>query len=612
MFFLAHLVAALASILPLLVAIQKSRNGDFDFVYQRTIDYTSSMHLPDILGYFLQNQEDKSTSSSAPFVFDPVNVTITQQDTGHPVEFHVVTEHLGPEEGGNATEEIKSTQTHKLSFLVGRFRQVISSLRVRWNEMGIFRHVFLLFHGMVCIMDDLTDVSLAFHLNHYDFSLASPSRTSEALGNALLSVWNSLGIKTLTSSFILAILIKLSLAITYTASIGFAYYVYVLLHDLAKTREDLRRVQSIVKALETHKNSQQFNLNLQANRFENLLLEKETLQATSTQQLKEYRSENTTFQSENRSKQRQIDGAHAEIKSLHLEIDSAKSEAETQQRRADGWKQRAETAKTEQIEASRTIEVLQKQVELKQQLVNQNAVVLQNLKAEHSSERDSYNAHILQTEERIDKLEEQFHLVKNLKEQLQRELAEIDDDHSSELERLKSEHGVERDSYLAKVLASQEKIEEFKDHILQLEELHESIMVLQDHQEELQEKRSGTNDNDDNERNSHDAEILAAQERIEQLEKDLAAKGGSRRKRKRGGQDRAGSRTIIKRRNSFDTHTPVPCSACRGPRRVKVASNAKSWKPYSDEHKMDESSEVAIAESESLEAPPTTDNYDSV
>ncbi len=733
MFILAHLVAALASILPLLVAIQKGRNGDFDFVYQRTIDYTSSIHLPNIFDYFLQNQDAKSTSSSALFVADPINVTITDQDTSHPISFYVGTEHLGPNTSTNATEEANSTLPFEPSFLFRKYRQVISNLRVGWYQLEIFRHVLLIFHGMVCLMDDLTDFSTAVHLHHYDFTLASPSRTRKALGNALVSVWRSFGIETLTSSFVLAMLIKLSVAIAYTLSIGLGYYIYVLLHDIAKTQENLGRVGSTAKALGTHRNIQQMDLDWQAEMFEVLRLEKEEIKTTSSKQQKDSRNQIIALRTAAASQQVRIGRAHAEIQQLCDELTTAQSGAETQQKRADDWKQQVEIAKTHQVAASRTIEGLQMEVESQQQHVNQKALELERLGSKHGalqqeSRKASLSAQSLQQrverlendlstktsavealekqlehqkqdldhraigmtnldsensalrqettkanlsaqslQQRVERLEndlstktsavealekqlehqkqdldhraigmtnldsensalrqeitkanlsaqnfqqrvqrleydlstktlavealnkqlehQQQHLdhknvemaslqsenkaLQGHQEELQKELSDTNDTHDSELQRLMAEHGINLDFHVAKVLAAEERIVQLEEQLELQEELHDSVKHLQGHQEEFQDKLSDTNDNDDSKPDSHVAEVLTGNECTEQLEEDLAAEGSGRRKRNRGGKNRAEKRVRIERRHSLSMRPCNTCPACGGPQPVK-------------------------------------------
>jgi hypothetical protein len=183
-------------------------------------------------------------------VADPINVTITDQDTSHPISFYVGTEHLGPNTSTNATEEANSTLPFEPSFLFRKYRQVISNLRVGWYQLEIFRHVLLIFHGMVCLMDDLTDSPPQFTYTTTTSPWLHRQELGKALGNALVSVWRSFGIETLTSSFVLAMLIKLSVAIAYTLSIGLGYYIYVLLHDIAKTQENWG-VGSTAKALGT-------------------------------------------------------------------------------------------------------------------------------------------------------------------------------------------------------------------------------------------------------------------------------------------------------------------------------------------------------------------------
>ena len=240
MFILAHLVAALASVLPILFAIQRGRNGDFDFIYQRTIDYTSSFEFPDILGVLLTTQSQTLVAPVVPLV-NTTNVTISQPTQ---VDMHLEKPaYLNVTGGPSYTAPNNRTAFH-------RYRQAAFSVVGAW--LGLSNYVLLVFDGVFRLMEDLKNLSAELYLHRYDFSHASTPRTQKALVIAYKSLLRSLVRKVLPLSFLLATLVKLFAPILFAVSVGLGCYVYTQFQNLTEGKEYLTREESSFNGLIAH------------------------------------------------------------------------------------------------------------------------------------------------------------------------------------------------------------------------------------------------------------------------------------------------------------------------------------------------------------------------
>jgi len=244
MFILSHLIAALASVLPLLLAIQKGRNGGFDYIYQRTIDYTSSFQVQNVLGFLLPNQYQDFVASVVVPVMNVTSVTISQPEPGQ-IDMHLdeQTAYL------NVSGEPSYTAPNPRSGFQ-TYRQAASYVVDAW--LGFSKYVLLVFDGLIRVMEDLKDFSTELHVHHYDFSHTSTPRTRKVLVVAYVSLLRSLVRKVLPLSLVVAMLLKLFAVVFFMVSIGLGYYVYTLLQDLAKEKSDLKQQETAFMQLVAH------------------------------------------------------------------------------------------------------------------------------------------------------------------------------------------------------------------------------------------------------------------------------------------------------------------------------------------------------------------------
>jgi len=243
MLILSHLLAALASVLPILLAIQKGRNGDFDYIYQRTIDYTSSFQVPDVFRFLLPTSNQDVVIPVVPLV-NVTNVTISQSVTSQiDTQLDENPAYL------NVTGEPSYAAPYPRS-VFPNYRQAAFSVVDTW--LCLSKYILLIFDGFIRMMEDLKDFSAELHLHHYDFSHSSTPRTRKALLVAYISMLRSLVRKVLPLSLAVAMLVKLSAVVLCMLSIGLGYHVYTLFQTLAKEKEDLKQEENAFVELVAH------------------------------------------------------------------------------------------------------------------------------------------------------------------------------------------------------------------------------------------------------------------------------------------------------------------------------------------------------------------------
>lgn len=171
MLVLSHLLAALASVLPILLAIQKGRNGDFDYIYQRTIDYTSSFQVPDVFGFLLPSPNHN-------VVVPVVQLEIvTYVTVSQPVTSQIDTQLNENPAYLDVTGEPSYTAPYPRSVFLN-FRQAAFSVVDTW--LCLSKYILVIFHGFIRMMEDLRDFSIELHLHHYNLSVTVESRGSDA------------------------------------------------------------------------------------------------------------------------------------------------------------------------------------------------------------------------------------------------------------------------------------------------------------------------------------------------------------------------------------------------------------------------------------------------
>lgn len=243
MLILSHLLAALASVLPILLAIQKGRNGDFDYIYQRTIDYTSSFQVPDVFGFLLPSPNHNVVVP----VVQLENVTYVT--VSQPVTSQIDTQLNENPAYLNVTGEHSYTAPYSRS-VFPNYRQAAFSVVDTW--LCLSKYILRIFDGFIRMMEDLKDFSAELHLHHYDFSHSSTLRTRKALLVAYTSLLRSLVCKVLPLSLGVAMLVKLSAVGLCMLSLGLGYHVYTLFQTLAKEKEDLKQEENAFKELVAH------------------------------------------------------------------------------------------------------------------------------------------------------------------------------------------------------------------------------------------------------------------------------------------------------------------------------------------------------------------------
>ncbi|MCJ1365179.1 hypothetical protein MMC16_004299 [Acarospora aff. strigata] len=331
MFILSHLIAALASVLPLLLAIQKGRNGDFDFVYQRTIDYTSSFRPPNLIGYLLPNRGNDIRA--------PVMTMVDISDTTmlRPQMSQTTTELHGQYLYMNATNGTIFTTHPQHPTIYDRYYSAI---------VEIFRYVLLASDILVRLMDSFKEFSTDIYLNKYDFALTSPSRTGTALAVAFKSVLRSYGPRTLMSSFIITMLIKLFMKLFFALLciyfICIALGIWMLLRALATAQADLKLRDTTVKRLQARCGVLQHDLEEQVKNAEQRRRNNDEFVAAAEEQHRLAQDQIAALGKGNKVQQEGFEKAQEDAEKLRAGIRTVMSDLEATRKRADGFKKQAD------------------------------------------------------------------------------------------------------------------------------------------------------------------------------------------------------------------------------------------------------------------------------
>lgn len=347
MFNLSHFVAALASVLPILFAIQKGRNGDFDFIYQRTIDYTSSFQMSEVLSLLLPIHTLDFVAPVGPLM------NITNTTNAEPVSTQI---DMQPAYLNATAEPLYSTPKARSVF--HRYRQAALTVVDAW--LGISKSVLLVFRGVIRMMEDMKDFSAELLIHHHDFSHTATPRTRKALVIAFKSLLRSFGRHVLPFSVIMAILVKLFVVISFLVSIGLGYYVYTLLQALAKGKEVLKQQEATSTELRAHAETLERDLRLQVK----LLAKGQEGLKRHQRTAEQLRAHANTVQEDLNQRTRLLSECQGDVKRHERNAEKLQAHAESLQQDLDQQKKPMEDQRVEMVQRSANLQLKDSQAKI--------------------------------------------------------------------------------------------------------------------------------------------------------------------------------------------------------------------------------------------------------